>query len=111
MTPNLFRSSLLLLAGCALVFAQPPSGGWRRVNEPPPASAQDQSPQADAFGQPLGQAPAPQPLGQGPAQQFPQDRPPAPIDRPMPASPAELTLPAGTFVTVRVNQMLSSDRN
>jgi hypothetical protein len=25
--------------------------------------------------------------------------------------PAELTIPAGTFVTVRVNQMLSSDRN
>jgi hypothetical protein len=50
--------------------------------------------QADAFGQPLQ-----------------QERPAAPIDRPMPAAPAELTLPAGTFVTVRINQVLSSDRN
>jgi len=95
------RTALFLVAASSLVVAQSPSGGWRRVTDPPPPAAvaePQQIAQSDAFGQPL----------QQPLQ---QDRPPAPGDQSMPPAPAELTLPAGTFVTVRVNQMLSSDRN
>src|SRR6266567_891096 len=94
---SFYRSVVVLIAGCAVVLAQEQApGGWRRVSDPPPAAVQEpqQVAQADAFGQPVQ-----------------QDRPPAANDRPMHDVPAELTLPAGTFVTVRVNQMLSSDRN
>ena len=71
------RSLLIFLAASGLIFAQsqPPSGGWRRVGDPPPepppgASAQipqgaDPEPvertDSDAFGQP-----APQGVQQGP---------------------------------------------
>lgn len=96
---------LALLAGSSLLLAQDvsnnappepqatvPDDGWRRVNASPvdPSSAPDP-------GGPL-QAPAQNPA----TMQNP----------PMNATiPSRLNLPAGSFVTVRVNQLLSSDRN
>lgn len=108
--------ALNLFSGTALLFAQDPqNGGWRRWDDPPPAPApqtqpaqatqpdvQDQDPtqpvaRADSYGQP-----------QQPQQQR-DDRPPAAV--PHYGLPSEVTIRPGTFVTVRVNQELSSDRN
>jgi hypothetical protein len=67
--------------------SQPPSPGWRRFNEPraaqPPRDVEAPPPPVDDREEPI------------PAQ------PPAPT----------ITLPAGAFLTVRVNQPLSSDQN
>jgi hypothetical protein len=65
---------------------QQSNGGWHRVGETNPAPAPDAA------------APAPDPQG------FPQNQP-------MPNPPGHLTIQPGTYVTVRVNQALSSDRN
>jgi hypothetical protein len=62
----------------------PDQGGWKRVGD---------------SGSNFGSAPAPDP------QQFPQQGP-APV-----AAPPQLTLQSGTFITARINQLLSSDRN
>ena len=106
--------TLNLFTGTALLLAQgPQTGGWRRFNDPPPAPApqaqtvapevQDQDPtqpvaRTDSYGQPQ-QPQAPQR----------NDRPPAAV--PHYGLPSALTIKPGTFVTVRVNQELSSDRN
>ncbi|HTW63732.1 MAG TPA: hypothetical protein VME17_03910 [Bryobacteraceae bacterium] len=86
--------------------APPPAsnGGWRKfqpndaANQPaeppaPPADAQDQQG-------------APQGPPQGPFQAQPQAPPPAPR-----YVPTTVTLPAGTWVTIRLNERLSSDHN
>lgn len=84
----------------------PSSGGWKRF---PQNSPSDGSAQVDP-----GQAPA-QPQYQPPAQpQYqqaapPQYQPTAPV--PAPANPGHLTIPAGTWITIRVNEPLSSDHN
>src|ERR1039457_116394 len=118
--------ALNLFAGTALLLAQAPqNNGWRRFNDPPPAPApapqaqkaapdvQDQDPsqpvaRADSYGQPQQE----QEQQQEPAQQ-PQprrnDRPAAAV--PHYGLPAALTIKPGTFVTVRVDQELSSDHN
>lgn len=64
--------------------APPPAApGWHRFSSPPPTSAPEQPPaQVD----------------------------PAPAPAPVPV-PERITIPAGTFVTVRVDQFLSSDKN
>src|ERR1035437_3655643 len=117
-----------LFAGTALLLAQDPqTGGWRRFNDPPPAPApqaqpaapavQDQDPsqpvaRADSYGQ------SQQPQQQTQLQQQPQqpqlqqqrnDRPPAAV--PHYGLPSAVTIRPGTFLTVRVNQKLSSDHN
>ena len=110
-----------LVAGGGLVWGQAPSaspqqpsaasGGWRRVGDPPPA-------------QPAGPA-DPEPMARADAQGEAQDPPPAanqaanpPAEPPRGAQqyqqyqlPPELTVKPGSLVTVRVNEMLSSDRN
>jgi hypothetical protein len=118
--------ALNLFAGTALLLAQAPqNSGWRRFNDPPPAPApapqaqktapgvQDQDPsepvaRADSYGQQQEQ----QEQQDQPAQQ-PQprrnDRPPAAV--PHYGLPAALTIKPGTFVTVRVDQEISSDHN
>jgi hypothetical protein len=96
-------------AGSALpVFAQepsqpaePPSTGWRRFGDPAPQQPQDQAQQQLPQQQALEQAPE-QPLQQ--ADQGPRQMP-------MPMQNSALVVPAGTWVTVRVNQPLSSDHN
>jgi hypothetical protein len=63
---------------------QPTTPGWHRFSMPAPPAAPPQ-------------APVPQPVPQ-------TDPTPAPV-------PEKITIPAGTFVTVRVDQFLSSDKN
>jgi hypothetical protein len=117
-----------------------PNGGWRKAGDPPPQPA-DAGPQPTMdpnYGQ--GQAPPPnqqqpnaqypnqQPPNQYPVEQYPnqypnrypnqypnqqypnQPYPPAASYNPGPV-PAKLTIKPGTFITVRLNQGLSSDRN
>jgi hypothetical protein len=96
---------LLILSASGLALAQdaPPAGsmpttGWRRVGDPPPNQP----------GYAYSQNPAP-PADPNYAQRQP---PPAPQNEPPNYSvPAQLTIRPGTFITVRVNQWLSSDRN
>src|ERR1035441_6932529 len=119
--------ALNLFAGTALLLAQAPqNSGWRRFNDPPPAPApapqaqkaapgvQDQDPsqpvaRADSYGQPQQE----QQEQQEPQPQQPQprrnERPPAAV--PHYGLPAALTIKTGTFVTVRVDQEISSDHN
>jgi hypothetical protein len=102
-----------------------PTGGWQRVGDsdaapaqnsqnadpsqaPPPPLQQPQpypsyNGQQPSYGQQpgYGQQPA---YGQQPNYSQQQPYQPAPV-------PASLTVPAGTFLTVRVNQLLSSDKN
>ncbi len=100
--------------------APAPNPGWRRATDPPPdqtaptpppdqaAPAPPQAPPAQpTFSQrpnyaeyPSYPQPGQPPQGQG-ANQAP---PPPPV-------PAQLTIKQGTYVTVRVNQVLSSDHN
>ena len=89
------------------------NGGWKRVGDqsqvysPSPADSTNQDPNQTP---PPAYPPAGYPPVNGqysyPSQgQQPQNYPPpAPV-------PAQLTMPAGTYLTVRVNQMLSSDKN
>lgn len=72
-------------------YAQPP-------NSQPPSSQAPYGPAQPAYGQP-------QPnYGQGQPSYGPVQQPQAPV-------PSQLSVPAGTFITVRVNQFLSSDQN
>ncbi|MGA3026712.1 MAG: hypothetical protein ABSF98_18275 [Bryobacteraceae bacterium] len=119
---------------------QTQSGHWRKATDPPPAqpSLQQAAPQPaensedrTMSGPDTGQEAAPPPANDqdqqappppanrgwqtGPGQPSQQggwsrfgDRPMPPPRRPMPPT---MTLPAGTWVTFRVNQPLSSDRN
>jgi hypothetical protein len=112
--------ALNLFAGTALLLAQDPRNGtWRRWNDPPPAPSPqtlpdasgmgDQDPsqpvaRADSYGQPQQSSPE----AQQPSAQH-NNRPSAAV--PHYGLPAALAIKPGTFVTVRVNQMLSSDRN
>jgi hypothetical protein len=116
MKRNSTHLALILLTASGVALAQS-STGWRRAGDPAPApvtadSRQAQNPEpiapSDQYGQPV------------PAVADRQD-PPAPVpqanDRLAPARrpayglPAELTVKPGTFVTVRVNQMLTSARS
>jgi hypothetical protein len=114
-----------LFAGTALLLAQDPqTGGWRRFNDPPPAPApqaqpaapavQDQDPsqpvvRADSYGQSQQPQQQTQPQQQPQLQQQRNDRPPAAV--PHYGLPSAVTIRPGTFLTVRVNQKLSSDHN
>jgi hypothetical protein len=118
--------SISILAATSFAFAQesyPPqqqtasTGGWRRVGDSPapnsnysPQPSYNQGPSYPANGQqpsyPATQpAYGPVPYNQG---NYP---PPQSQQQPQAPVPAQLTMPAGTFVTVRVNQYLSSDHN
>jgi hypothetical protein len=176
MTPNTnarisryasFSLGLIALAGIAAAQDQTPRP-WRSVDDPPPASANEQSPQpnyqpnlpgqpnlnaqpdyaqanqsqAPDAGQPQpypaqGNYPAPPagypqqsyPQQSYPQQAYPQQQgnyPQGPNPYPQGANnypqgnypspapvnvPAQLTIKAGTYITARVNQWLSSDRN
>jgi len=94
----------LLLAGLsafsALGFAQTPP-----VQPGPPPAPQQAQPPADNNGwKPIGDNNNIAPTGQPPA--------PAPSNAQPPATlPPQLILKAGTYVTVRVDQLLRSDRN
>jgi hypothetical protein len=129
-----FSISLLAVAGLAAAQDQTPHA-WRSVNDPLPAGL-DQAP-GDQPGQPsnVNAQPDPAQAGsyqsngpsdvQGNPQGGPQGNqapppgqynapPPPPYNAPPPANysvPPHLILKTGTYVTVRMNQWLSSDRN
>jgi len=94
--PVAYCLALSLLAGSVVAFAQdpgsapppspPPNAGWHRFANPPQPQA---NPQANY-------PPTSDPQGNYPPTQ---------------SVPSRLRLQAGTFVTVRVDQMLSSDKN
>jgi hypothetical protein len=124
--PNhLFRSvtTRYVLAGllCATVgFAQNP--GWRRADEPGPNTSASADPSQSDPSTPVAQPPA-----DYPPQPEPQAAPPAgqpgafgqpgvtsqryPTGAPYGVIPPSLTIPSGKFLTVRINQPLSSDHN
>ncbi len=56
-------------------------------------------------------APPPQPSDNGGWRRIGDGAQPAPASQPQPVLPAELTLKPGTYITVRISQPLSSDRN
>ncbi len=90
--------AVFALATSSLAFGQDPDPG------PPPKA--DTSPGWHRFSYPAPQANPEQP-------NTPPDAPPtAPVPQVDPQMvPALITIPAGTFVTVRVDQFLSSDKN
>ncbi len=93
------------------------TGGWKRVGDqsqvytPVPLSADPQDPNEQSppsnYPANVNQAPRNNYPGTntGPYANQPQNYPPPP------PVPAQITIPAGTYLTVRVNQMLSSDKN
>ena len=86
--PSRARGSYLalgLVLSAGLVFAQSP--GWRSVDEPTPKGYGD------------------------PATPVARDLDPQNFDQPAAGAASRLTIPAGKFITVRVNQPLSSDHN
>ena len=118
-----FPALLAFAALGALGFAQEPqsstAGGWRRVADAPQTTAQslplseDQAsaPAADPGYRPLdayGQSRGPAPEQTAPPQ---ANQGPAPLPQYRYSVPPELTLRPGSYVTVRLDQALSSDRN
>ena len=103
--------------------------GWRRVDDPAPADATAADPQTDPNSGAPGQAPAQQPgprpgyypgqpapppnygRYQGPAPNYQQAPPNQQAQAPPPPIPSSLSIKPGTYLTVRVNQVLSSDHN
>ena len=92
--------TLALLATSGITFAQ---GGWRRFGDLPLAPAAQQAPVAEA------QDPT-QPVDRSDSQ-APNPAPNSPRVPPRYGLPPQLTINPGTFVSVRVDQMLSSNRN
>jgi hypothetical protein len=86
---RILKGALSMLVAGGLVFAQDASGGWPRADDP----SRNQTAPPAAY--PPDAQPAYAPAQSGPAAPLPQ----------------RLTIRPGTFVTVRVNQTLSSDRN
>jgi hypothetical protein len=113
-------SIALFLAGSTLALAQdqpaapPPAadqqsgatnGAWRRVGDPPPSAPAEANQPSNMD---PNQRSTMDPNYGGPSQYPSQASGPAYNARPI---PAKLTIKPGTFVTVRLNQALSSDRN
>jgi len=86
----------------------PSGGGWRRVGDPPPAVEQGNPPGAQASEQ--GPPPSGRDMGNGVHVYDPNPEGNRQVMNPAPP-PSQLTIPPGTYITVRVNQELSSNRN
>jgi uncharacterized membrane protein YgcG len=88
------------------------TGGWRKVGDPPTAAeeASANEPQANTTG-----IYDPDPDGpRGSQNNGPHNSPPQNYGRqnePPPAPPQQLTIPAGTYVTVRANGQISSNKS
>lgn len=109
-TPIVFAA---LLSAAAVGFAQDPPSGWRRVGDRPPASVPEADRQdptqpidrtTDGFGQTT-QSPATT------TQSMPPQSMPPQSNRSAYGLPAQVTLRPGTYVSVRINQPLSTDHN
>jgi hypothetical protein len=92
--------TLALLATAGMMFGQ---SGWRRFGDPPPAPAAQQTPAAES--------PDPTQPVASPDSQVQKPAPNSPNNPPRYGLPPQLTIKPGTFMTVRVDQMLSSNRN
>ena len=106
-----FSGVLLFLAASGLVLAQQnaPNGGWRRVGDAPPSAVQ-----AAPDVQPQDQQQDPsQPVARSDdfGQANPNDPQARQNNRPAYGLPPQVTVKPNTYVTVRINQMLSSDHN
>jgi hypothetical protein len=138
LTSTLFRTAACyittgILAASGFAYAQdsssPPaenqqqssasSGGWKRVDDPPPqdqsapaSNPDDNSDQNNAATDPNQSPPDPPADNQPPYDQPAnnQQQPPN-YNQPNDQIPPQLTIQQGTFITVRVNQPLSSDKN
>jgi hypothetical protein len=97
-TCSFFRSTLMLLAMAGLALAQDPRG-WRRMGDPAPNQPADPSNAAATPGNWQDQA------GDPPQQSAP------PAYQGEPGAPARITIRPGTYLTVHINQPLSSDHN
>jgi len=112
------RLAIVALATTGLVFAQtqqPPTGGWPRAGENPPAGpaatpapGQPQDPEPVDRSDAYGQQPQLTPRPMTPAEQNPATTPAT--SRPY-GLPAELILKPGTYITARMGQALSTDHN
>ncbi|HEY7307707.1 MAG TPA: hypothetical protein VH601_26525 [Bryobacteraceae bacterium] len=115
-----------LLAASTLAFAQetgplqsPPvdqqnpvnSGGWKRVGDASPQAQGNNTNQYPQYGQNQSGDPnqPPPPLPQSGQSTYNQQN--NPTYPPPPPVPASLAIQQGTYITVRVNEMLSSDKN
>ncbi len=120
-----------LLAVTGIAAAQEPDStnnqphAWRRAADAPdqtPQNFPDRGAAPDYSPQAVNQGPPPPPnysanqnypQGQQPNQPYPatQQAQPYPASYPAPSIPATLTIRPGTYLSVRVDQWLSSDRN
>ena len=116
---KLIFASMLTVSGGLLLAQDPapspaPSGGWRRFDQSNPA---DVAPPPPDYQEPQAQTQAPPPpvryQTQPPPARYQTQPPPAsyPSQSPAPVYPSSVTIPAGTWLTVRVDQALSSDKN
>jgi hypothetical protein len=96
------RMAVALIALSGFAVAQDAPRGWRRVGDPAPAPNQ------------IADQPAPNWQDQDAGGPPPQNQAPPPPNyqyQPESGPPARLTIRPGTYVTVRINQPISSDRN
>jgi hypothetical protein len=98
-----------LLAAASVVFAQS-QGGWRRIGDPPQNPPENSQPAYDPPRQPAYDPPRQPAYDPARPPAYDPAGPPA-YDPQSDGIPPRLTIPPGTFVTVRVNQPLSSDHN
>jgi hypothetical protein len=96
-------ASVALIAFTGLALAQDPppasNGGWRKFGDPSPQQQQAATDQRNQSYDP------------GPQQQAPRAENVPQREERNYSVPPQLTLRPGTFITVRTNEMLSSDRN
>jgi hypothetical protein len=105
---------IFLASGLALAQDQPPTapppsqppqnGTWRHMNDQPPAAQQQTAPQQTVPQQ--GQNPEPVDRSGQPAPSAPQGSAP-----PSYGVPAQLTIKPNTYINIRINQTLSSDKS
>lgn len=124
MTRTSIRPLVLLFAASGIVLAQQPpvdpqtapqsNPGWRRATDPapvPPAQDQGTPEQASQDQQAPPPVSVPDPPSRDAYGQVQQQQPPA-AQPPRPYGlPAQVTLKPGTFITIRVNQMLASNKS
>jgi len=106
-----FGAAALLSAGLAL--AQAPSNGWPRAGESSQANTNEQAPPPNEPPDYPSAQNAPYSPNGGYQQSAPYNQPPSYQPPPEPSGPvpATVTITPGTFLTVRLNQTLSSDHN
>ncbi|MBV9081376.1 MAG: hypothetical protein JOZ62_01770, partial [Acidobacteriaceae bacterium] len=129
-TAGYVATSLLAVSALVNAQSQTPSRGWPSVSDSPYQNEASTQPPANYDSNPnasqgdMDQPPPPPPgsnqaggqYGSPPYGMRPYGQPGAPPNGPAPSTvqqaiPSQLTIPAGTYVTVRINQVLSSDRN